>query len=117
GVVTLNNSASMGTAGVLALTNTRLILGGFDLTLNNPATTAFSGTFAATNMVVADGAGQLKKAFASGATAIVTFPVGDLTASADYSPAALTFSANSTARIIGVRITDAQHPQDNNTND
>jgi len=62
-------------------------------------------------MVVADGAGQLKKTFGTGATASFTFPVGDGSTSFDYSPFAITFSANSTIRTIGVRVTDAAHPQ------
>jgi hypothetical protein len=73
-------------------------------------------------MVVADGIGQLRRAIPGGISALSNyiFPIGDLTTAADYSPVTLGFtstSATPTTRIIGARVTDAQHPDDTSVND
>jgi putative NADPH-quinone reductase len=104
-------------AGALTLTSGRLRLGANDLSILGTITTAITGG-ALANMVVADGAGQLRRAV-SGAVSYL-FPVGDESGGtivagntgADYSPVTIAFSVNATPRIIGVRVTDDKHPSD-----
>jgi hypothetical protein len=69
-------------------------------------------------MIVAEGAGQLKRAFAVGNTAAFIYPIGDNSGGAgnntglDYSPVSLTISNNSNQRYIGINLVDGQHPND-----
>jgi len=63
------------------------------------------------NMIASNGTGQVIKAFPAAASTF-TFPVGDISGTAEYSPVTLNFTANSTARNIGVRVVDTRHPQD-----
>jgi hypothetical protein len=69
-------------------------------------------------MIVADGAGQIRKAFAVGNSAAFIFPVGDNSGGVgnnpglDYSPVTLTITNNSNLRLIGINLVDAQHPDD-----
>jgi hypothetical protein len=111
--VTLNSNIalSMATAGVLTLTQGLLVLGNFDLTIISTASmaTITGGSLGA--MVVADGTGYLKKAFPTATFAAFNYPVGDMTGATDYSPYNITFATNSVNRTIGVRVTDAIHPQ------
>jgi hypothetical protein len=108
-------------AGALTLTSGRLRLGAHDLTMVGSITTAITGG-GINNMVVADGAGQLRRTMVTGS---YLFPVGDESGGitvvgntgADYSPVTLNFTANSTPRIIGVRVTDDKHPDDVTAND
>jgi hypothetical protein len=108
-------------AGALTLTSGRLRLGAHDLTMVGSITTAITGG-GINNMVVADGAGQLRRTMVTGS---YVFPVGDESGGitvvgnpgADYSPVTLNFTANSTPRIIGVRVTDDKHPDDATAND
>jgi fibronectin-binding autotransporter adhesin len=98
--------------GALTLTTGKITLGTNNLTLSGIA--AVGGASAA-NFIVADGTGQLKKVFATGATAAYTLPIGDV--SGNYSPVILTFTGNSIQRTIGVRVTDALHPNDGGSSD
>ena len=98
--------------GTLTLTSGKITLGTFNLTL--AGTTAVGGAGAA-NYIIADGTGQLKKVFAAGATGAYVLPVGDV--SGDYSPVSLQFTANSIQRSVGVRVTDALHPNDGGSSD
>jgi hypothetical protein len=107
--VVLNSSLGITASGTgLTLTNGILRLGSNDLTLGVAST--ISGTPTAAKMIAINGAGQLMKTFASGASAAFTFPIGDVTGTAEYSPASLTFSANSTQRIVGIKVTNSSHP-------
>lgn len=120
--VTINSNIILNqvTADMLTLTQGRLILGSHDLTIATPNYVAINGTFGTGTMIVADGTGQLKKVFGTSGFAGFTFPVGDVSGPsniADYSPYTLTFSANSVNRTIGVRVTDAQDPNDKTLND
>lgn len=119
GAVTLSNHVSLGNNGTLSITNTRLTLGTFDLTVNNPASGAITGgAYGINNMIIADGTGRIRKAFAVGATAAVTFPLGDNSGGAgnnpgaDYSPVSLTINSNSSLRYFSINLVDAQHPND-----
>lgn len=121
GEITLSNHVSLANAGVLSLTNTRLYLSAYDIILNNTGA-AISATGSINNMIVADGAGQVKKVFAVGSTAAFIYPVGDNSGGAgnnaglDYSPVSLTISNNSNQRFIGVNLVDGQHPNDVTSN-
>ncbi|MBL0310186.1 MAG: hypothetical protein IPP77_11065 [Bacteroidetes bacterium] len=115
------NSATTG----LTLTSGRLVLGSKDLILTSSSTAAISGG-SVTAMVVADGAGQLKRTIpviASGTNNYI-FPIGDLSGTgatnnpgADYSPVTLNINSNSDQRIVGIRVTDDQHPSDGTAQD
>ena len=100
--------------GTLTLTSGKIVLGTHDLTLTGAAAVVGAG---AANFVVADGSGQLKKVFAAGATGAYNLPVGDITGTIDYSPVSITFTTNSIQRTIGVRVTDAIHPNDGGSSD
>ncbi|MEZ5173342.1 MAG: hypothetical protein R2850_07495 [Bacteroidia bacterium] len=105
-------SASVNTVtNTLYLLQGRLMLGNFNLGL--PATALIDGNApSATNMIVTDGTGQLLKMFPA-TSAVFTYPVGDITGTAEYSPVTLDFTVNSVAnRQIGVSVTDARHPND-----
>ena len=98
--------------GTLTLTTGAITLGTYNLTLAGTAAVASVG---GTDFIIADGTGQLKKVFAAGATGAYVLPVGD--ASGDYSPVSLQFTANSIQRTVGVRVTDAIHPNDGGSSD
>ncbi|MBI5218846.1 MAG: hypothetical protein HY958_07945, partial [Bacteroidia bacterium] len=106
--VTLSRSTTVSAgANCLTLTNGLLLLSNYDLTLSNTAAT-ISGTPDATKMIVTNGTGKFYKAFATGASSF-TFPVGDVTGTAEYSPVTLNFTANAVAGNAGVIVTDATH--------
>jgi hypothetical protein len=112
--VSLNASATMGTSSVLALTNGRLNLGAYNLTLGTSGT--ITGTLNATNMVVAEGAGELRKSFSAAGS--FTFPVGDITGTAEYSPVTLNFTSGTfSSAYAGVRLVDAVHPSNSSATD
>lgn len=120
--LTINTGLQLsGAASVSTLLN----IGSFNITMGATATfTAPTVAFSATNMIIADGSGELRKTFAIGTTALFTFPIGDVSGvagaapnnnntGADYSPVAITMSANpTTIRTIGVRVTDRQNIND-----
>lgn len=116
--LTVNNSngvtlgGNVNIAGNLTLTNGLLKLGGNDLTLGTLATIA--GTPSSTSMVVATGAGQLRKAFAAAGNFL--FPVGDNTVTAEYSPVTLNFASGTfeTGNYAGVNLVNAKYPDDPN---
>ncbi|MCK4700030.1 MAG: hypothetical protein KAT38_06835, partial [Bacteroidales bacterium] len=70
--------------GTLTLSDGKVLLGAYDLTLSG---TAAVSNVSSANYIVAVGSGQMKKVFASGATAAYILPVGDAT---NYSPVSLT---------------------------
>lgn len=118
GSLTINNTAGVqlsqntafSGAGAFNLQSGILDLGNFNLTLI--ATTVLGGNApSASNMVVSSGTGQFIRAFPTGASTF-TFPVGDNSGVAEFSPVTLEFTANSVARNIGIRVVDDRHPQD-----
>ena len=102
--VTLNQAATVNNQ--LTLTSGRLTLGANTLTLDAAATV--SGAFSSSAMIVADGAGSVCKVY--GAVGAFTFPIGDNTAGADYSPAAINYTAGTFPGNACLRVTDAVHP-------
>jgi gliding motility-associated-like protein len=106
GGIIINNPNGVNLGGpvavstVLTLTNGKLILGANNLTLTPDASVI---TPSGSSYIVADGQGFLMKQFNPGATDAYLLPVGD---AGSYSPASLTFTANSVLRTIGVKVTD-----------
>ncbi|MGA3014070.1 MAG: hypothetical protein ABSD71_08545 [Bacteroidales bacterium] len=119
GSLTLNNSTGLvlnydtKVTGTLTLTTGLIILGSSNLFLS--ATTTISGTPSATSMIVATGTGQLMKMFT--ATGSFTYPVGDNTVTAEYSPVTLTFSSGTfgTNAMAGINLVNAKYPYDSVT--
>ena len=125
----LGNSETV--SNILTLTSGRLTLGAYNLTLSYPVTNAASataaavaGTFDANTMIVADGTGQLIKTIANAAVAtaqnpiLYTFPIGDASGTAEYSPATIKFTAGTftgAGVYVGVRVTNAKHPNNAST--
>lgn len=119
--LTINSSGGVSLAsdnqvnGALTLTNGLLTLGPANLSLGSAAT--ISGTPSSTAMIVATAAGRVKKEFSSGFTGSFTYPVGDNTGAAEYSPVTLNFSAGAFAagNYVGVNLVNAKYPDDPNT--
>ncbi len=111
--LTINNSAGVNLAHTeqvdrtLTLSNGLLTLGPYDLLMG--VGSGYSGTPGPTRMVVADGSGVFCREF-RGMTPMFTFPIGDNTNGANYSPVRLSFYAASTWGPACVRVTDAKHP-------
>lgn len=104
-------------SNTLTITNGLLVLGSNNLTVSNNATGAVSiSTPSATKMIVADGTGQLIRAIGTTAASTYLFPVGDMTGTAEYSPASITYATNAAARNVGIRVTNAHHPSDASAN-
>jgi hypothetical protein len=110
----INNSSVSGTAlnsdiavnGTLSLTNGLVNLGSNNMTLGESSN--ISGTPSATNMIVANGTGELRKAFTS--TGSFTFPVGDNDGTAEYSPVTLNFTSGTfTNAFTGVNLVNAAY--------
>jgi hypothetical protein len=105
GVSIENDSITL--SGALALTNGLVTLGSHNLTFG--ATGTITGTPSAANMIVATGTGELRKIFT--ATGNFTYPVGDNSGTAEYSPVLLTITAGSfTSAYMGVNLTNTAYP-------
>lgn len=122
GILKINNSSgvymvsgNMTVTSSLNLASGRLTLGTCNLALGNSATV--TGTFNASNMVVADSTGQFRKIY--GSTGSFTFPVGDNTSTAEYSPVTLNFSAGTfgTDAYAGVNLRDRRYADPGITGD
>jgi len=93
--MTVNNSNGINLGGNITITNSLTLttgllnLGSYNLTLGDAAT--ISGTPSASNMIVATGTGELRKTFSG--TGSFTYPVGDNTGTAEYSPITLNFTS------------------------
>jgi len=94
--------------GVLTLTNGLVNLGTYNLLLGPAATVA--GTPASANMIVPTSTGQLQKEFPSATS--FTFPVGDATGTAEYSPVTLAFNSGTFAagNNVGVTLVNDKYP-------
>lgn len=104
----VNLNAAAQVDGALTLTSGRLRLGAHTLTL--AATSTVGGALDASAMIVAENASLCKIYAGSGA---FTFPVGDETGVAEYTPATLNFTAGSFTPGAGqvcVRVINAKHP-------
>jgi hypothetical protein len=94
--------------GILTLTSGLVILGTNDLALGSGATIA--GAPSATAMLVPTSSGQVLKEFPG--IGSFTFPVGDNTGVAEYTPVTLSFTAGtfSTGNYTGVKLVNAIYP-------
>ncbi|MFZ4581212.1 MAG: hypothetical protein ACOYM7_01065 [Paludibacter sp.] len=113
GGTTLGNSIAVN--NVLTLSSGNLTIGTNNLTLGTGAVAG--APFSNTKMIVASSTGQVRKLITS--TPITyTFPIGDNTLGADYSPIDITLSSATLAggALIAVNVTDAKHPNDGSTN-
>lgn len=112
--LTVNNSAGVTIAGntqvngTMTLTNGLVSLGSYNLQLGSGA--SVSGTPSATNMVVATGSGELRKEFDSAGS--FTFPVGDATSDAEFSPVTISYNSGTfgAGNYTGVNLVDGQYP-------
>jgi len=113
GTLAVNNPAGLDLTGNitlntgLSLQNGHIRLGTNNLTLGSTATV--TGTPSATAMVIATGTGELRKSF-SGIGAF-TFPVGDNTETAEYTPVTLTFTSGTfaTGNYAGVKLSNSTY--------
>lgn len=104
GQVDLSNNATIN--GMLTLTAGNLNIANNTLTLGVPAV---AGTFNSTHMIIASGTGELRRPFTT--TGSYTFPIGDNTATTEYSPITISVDSGSfSSAYIGVSVTDAIHP-------
>ena len=107
GILLANNQTINGT---LTLSNGLLKLVSYNLTLGASAS-AVSGTGWTGNMIVADGAGTVRKIFTGNGS--YTFPIGDNSdGTANYTPITLNFTSGTHVggAYAAVRVTDAKHP-------
>lgn len=104
--LSLTNDASL--AGNLNLSSGNLNIGSSILSLSSATT--ISGTPSATSMIIASGNGEVRKLF-NGASSF-TFPVGDNTGTAEYSPATLNFTSGSfgPGAYVSVKVINSKHP-------
>ncbi|GEP52266.1 hypothetical protein FNO01nite_29380 [Flavobacterium noncentrifugens] len=93
-------------SGTLNLLAGNLVIGNNDLTLGANAVT---GTFGVTKMIVADGAGVVKRPFT--ATGSYLFPIGEKTSNPAYSPITVAVTSGTFSNaFVSVSVTDAIHP-------
>jgi hypothetical protein len=114
GCLRVNNAAGLDVAGnttldtILNLQNGLIRLDTNNLTLGNKA--IISGTPTASSMVIATGTGGLRKRFSS--VDSFTFPVGDNTGTAEFSPVTIDFTSGTftLGNYIGVNLTNSAYP-------
>jgi hypothetical protein len=108
--VTLHASRTLvGTSGVLTLTSGRFKLGNNNFTVPNVGNGAIAGTFGVNNMVVTDGTGRLYRGVPNSIGSL-TWPIGEETGTAEYTPVSIFVLNSPTARNIGFNVVDAAHP-------
>ena len=100
--------------GTLTLTAGTLELGTKNLTIGATGTITASSPSAST-MIIASGSGQLRKSFST--TGSFTYPIGDNTGTAEYSPVTLNFTAGTLAGYAGVNVTNAKQTNNTSTTD
>jgi hypothetical protein len=114
GNLTINNIAGISLNGnttvnnTLGLTSGRVTIGSNNLLLG--ASASVSGSPSATAMVVATGTGEFRKSFTSAGS--FTYPVGDNTGTAEFSPVTLAFTGGAfgAGNYAGVNLVNSQYP-------
>lgn len=107
-------STDISVTGNLDLINGTVNILNSNITIGSNAT--LSGSFSPTVMVIADGAGQLKREVSG--TGTYLFPVGDTSGLADYSPVSLTFNSGTFSNaVVGVHLKNEKHPENASVND
>ncbi|MCS7053861.1 MAG: T9SS type A sorting domain-containing protein, partial [Ignavibacterium sp.] len=111
--LTLNNNVTVD--NLLTFDNGRIVIGSNNLTLNSTAT--IGGTPNSSKMIVCTGTGEVRKLFTG--TGSFTFPVGDNTGTAEYSPVTLNFTSGTfgSGAYAGVNLVDAKHPNNTSSSD
>ncbi|MCW5906832.1 MAG: putative Ig domain-containing protein [Chitinophagales bacterium] len=102
--VSLTNSVTVNNA--VGFTNGILTLGTRTLTFGSSATSSGASV---NSFIATDGSGQVKKDIDAGASSF-TFPVGDVAGTTEFSPATISFTSNAVAGTLGIKVTDAVHP-------
>jgi hypothetical protein len=119
GKITINNSAGVTLTNnvtidsTLTLSQGKLLLGANSLTLGSVATV--NGTYSDSAMVVTDGTGELR--YNSTAVDTMMFPIGDITGTAEYSPAKIILKSGTGSGTISVRVVNTKHPNDASTSE
>ncbi|NUN10720.1 MAG: T9SS type A sorting domain-containing protein [Ignavibacteriaceae bacterium] len=91
-----------------------ITIGANNLTLNSGAT--LDGTPGATKMIVATSTGEVRKVYTGAGS--FTFPVGDNTGTAEYSPVTLNFTSGTFSdAYAAVKLSDAKHPGNTSSTD
>jgi len=107
-------SASTQVNGQLDLLTGNLNVGSNNLILGDTAS-FFITSPSETKMIIASGGGEIRKIFTAAGS--FTFPIGDKTATAEYSPITVDVTDGSdfsAASYIGVSVVDAKHPSNVN---
>ncbi|PWA03872.1 beta strand repeat-containing protein, partial [Flavobacterium psychrotolerans] len=121
--LTLNRTTSGGFSlgsdvnvlGALTLTAGTVNLGSSNMTIGASGSIGVTSPDA-TKMIIASGTGELRKTYSG--VGSFTFPIGDNTATAEYSPVTLNFTAaGAFGGYAGVNVTDAKHPSNASTTD
>jgi hypothetical protein len=111
GSATLSGNISV--AGALTLSTGNLDLGNNNLTLESTASLSIA-TPSATRMIVTSGTGVVRKGFT--ATGPFTFPIGEVTGTAEYSPVTVNVTAGTfTGAYISASVVDAKSSSNNST--
>ncbi|MGB2866851.1 MAG: T9SS type A sorting domain-containing protein [Bacteroidota bacterium] len=116
--LTISNAAGVALAAPLtvssslALTSGVLSLGANNLTLSGTVT----GTPSATAMVATNGAGQFRKSFTADGS--FTFPIGEVTGTAEYSPVAVTMAAGGySSAYVSATVTNSKQSSNTSSTD
>jgi hypothetical protein len=108
GGVVLGQETTVG--GVLNLLSGTLNIATLNLTINTLSVTAPS----ATKMIIADGGGEIRKILTEHIP--FTYPVGDASVTAEYSPITITLNDdNSASHYFGIKVANAKHPNNAST--
>ncbi len=123
-LLTINNSngvklsSSTMVAGTLTLSSGKLLLGNSTLTLGTAC--SLTGTFSDNAMIAADGSGKLVKLISDTQTVpyVITFPVGDNTGTAEYSPVTIAINSGSfSSAQLGITLSNAKHAANSSVTD
>ncbi len=110
GTLSLSNNAMVNST--LTFTNGLFFIGSNTLTLGTSA--SIGGTPSSSKMIVADGSGVVKKMYSG--TGSFTFPIGDKTVTAEYSPYVVNFTSGAfSSAYVTARVVDAKHPNNSST--
>lgn len=111
-VITSNSDILV--TNLLTLTNGKFSLGTGNLTIGESAT--ISGTPSASNMIVVASTGELRKIFTGSGS--FTYPVGDNTGTAEYSPITLDFTSGTfSSAYAGITLSNSKHPNNGSATD
>jgi hypothetical protein len=103
--LTLNSTLTL--SGIIDISS-------YNLTLGSSAT--IGGSQSSTAMIFSSSTGELRKTFASNGA--FTFPIGDNTATAEYSPCYINLTANAySSAYVGVKVTNSKHGSNTSVTD